>query len=271
MDQPAHAMNLAQFGEELKKHRLEKHISLMDISVETRINVRFLEAIEAGDFHILPQTYVRAFLREYASFVGMNPDEVMQMYTAARGEVRPAPTPASAAAAPPLPRTDDASPPLTQRFTPSQKRLALIGFLVVAAAVIVVLSRSNRDVTGAQSVPEISFDRVVRESEAAVAVRDTTPADTLPKAAVRDDSLRLQIATTDSVWISLLIDGKTSESYLFGPNRKRTWAARDKFQVTMGNAGGATFTLNGKDIGVLGKRGAVLRNAAITRDLLNAH
>ncbi len=271
MDQPSPAMNLAQFGEVLKKQRLEKHISLMDISVETRINVRFLEAIEAGDFHVLPQTYVRAFLREYAAFVGMNPDEVMQMYTAARGEARPAAAPAPAAAAPTRPQSDETSPPLTQRFTASQKRLALIGFLVVAAAVIVILSRSNRDITGPQPVPEISFDRVVRESAAAVAVRDSTPVDTLPKPRAVDDSLRLQISTTDSVWISLLIDGKTSESYLFGPNRKRVWAAEDKFQITMGNAGGATFTLNGKDIGVLGKRGAVLRNAAITRELLNAH
>ena len=32
----------------------------------------------------------------------------------------------------------------------------------------------------------------------------------------------------------------------------------------MGNAGGATFQLNGKDIGPLGKRGAVVRNAVIT-------
>ena len=42
------------------------------------------------------------------------------------------------------------------------------------------------------------------------------------------------------------------------------WAAKERFVVTMGNAGGATFQLNGKDIGALGKRGAVVRNAVIS-------
>jgi cytoskeletal protein RodZ len=58
-------MDLSKFGEELKKLRLEKQVSLMDISFSTRINIKFLEAIEAGKFSVLPQTYVRAFLREY--------------------------------------------------------------------------------------------------------------------------------------------------------------------------------------------------------------
>ena len=78
------------------------------------------------------------------------------------------------------------------------------------------------------------------------------------------DSLQLEITTLDSVWISLLIDGKKGEEYLFSANRKRMWSAKERFIVTMGNAGGATFQLNGKDIGPLGKRGAVVRNAVIT-------
>jgi hypothetical protein len=61
-----------------------------------------------------------------------------------------------------------------------------------------------------------------------------------------------------------LIDGKKGEAYLFGANRKKAWAAKERFVITMGNAGGATFQLNGKDIGALGKRGAILRNTVIT-------
>ena len=72
------------------------------------------------------------------------------------------------------------------------------------------------------------------------------------------------MTTQDSVWINILIDGKIGETHLFGPKRKRSWAAKDRFVVTMGNAGGATFQLNGKDIGALGKQGAVVRNAVIS-------
>lgn len=44
--------------------------------------------------------------------------------------------------------------------------------------------------------------------------------------------------------------------------------AKERFVITMGNAGGATFQLNGKDIGALGKRGAVVRNAVISETSL---
>ena len=76
-------MNLEQFGEELKQTRLEKEISLMDISAETRISLKFLDAIEHGQFQILPQTYVRAFLREYAMMIGLDPNDIMQRYESA--------------------------------------------------------------------------------------------------------------------------------------------------------------------------------------------
>ena len=79
-------MILEQFGEELKQARLEKELSLMDISAETRISLKFLDAIEHGQFQILPQTYVRAFLREYALMTGLDPDDIMQQYESARQE-----------------------------------------------------------------------------------------------------------------------------------------------------------------------------------------
>ena len=76
-------MNLEQFGEELKQTRLEKELSLMDISAETRISIKFLDAIERGQFQILPQTYIRAFLREYALMAGLDPIDVVQRYESA--------------------------------------------------------------------------------------------------------------------------------------------------------------------------------------------
>ena len=68
------------FSDELRKERVSRDISLQDISVRTRINIRYLEAIEQGSFDILPQTYVRAFLREYAQTVGIEPAEVLRKY-----------------------------------------------------------------------------------------------------------------------------------------------------------------------------------------------
>jgi hypothetical protein len=258
-------MKLEQFGEELKQMRLERKISLMDISTETRINVKFLEAMEHGQFQILPQTYVRAFLREYALILGLNPNDLLQQYIGAFQET-------TGQKAETLPREPahakllgGAFEPRILSLTPFQRNIAIGAFIGAAILLVVILANFNTMPEMSKSISEVPFDRVIRESEAASPHARASRMDSVPiVTAPARDSLRLEISTTDSVWISLLIDGKKAEEYLFAPNRRRTWIAKDRFVITMGNAGGATFRLNGKSIGLLGKRGAVVRNAVIT-------
>jgi cytoskeletal protein RodZ len=71
---------MKRFGEELKYARESRGISQQDISKETRINQKFIEAIEEGNFSLLPQTYVRAFIRAYAKYIGLNPAETIARY-----------------------------------------------------------------------------------------------------------------------------------------------------------------------------------------------
>ena len=66
--------------EELKEIRLEKGFSLEYISQKTKIRIQFLEKLEEGDFSIVPLTYIRAFLREYAKIVGLDPDLIIAKF-----------------------------------------------------------------------------------------------------------------------------------------------------------------------------------------------
>ena len=63
--------------EELREIREERGISIHRISEETRIRPHLLEAIEAGDFSVLPKPYIRAFMREYAQVIGIDPDRMI--------------------------------------------------------------------------------------------------------------------------------------------------------------------------------------------------
>ena len=68
-------------GEELKRRREERGITLNDISEATRIGTRFLKAIETDNFSILPGgIYTRNFIRSFADHVGMGEDEAMALY-----------------------------------------------------------------------------------------------------------------------------------------------------------------------------------------------
>ncbi len=68
-------------GDLLKEKRLLKELSLEDVSKKTKIKVEFLEAIENSDYARLPSsTFAKGFLRNYATFLYLNPDTMVAMF-----------------------------------------------------------------------------------------------------------------------------------------------------------------------------------------------
>jgi len=258
-------MSLESFGEELRKHREQKQMSLAAISEATRISEKMLEAIEAGRFSVLPQTYIRAFLRAYARVLELNPDETLKRYDAINQEIRVVSDDSikrPSVPAPPPERTKNLAPSSPVQF-PLRSVLILV-IILAAIGGVIYLSTRETSVPAQDPLAKVPFDKAVHETEAAVVQPEPTP----PPPQVRQpvaDSLRLEITTTDSLWISVTMDNVRKGQYLFGPRRTHTWAAKEQFMISMGNAGVATFRLNGNDLGALGKRGAVARNVIITQ------
>src|SRR2546428_2389418 len=81
---------LASFGEELRREREIRGISLKEIADATKISKRFLEAVERNDHKTLPApVFTRGFVREYARYLGLNADEIVNRYNyAAAGDER---------------------------------------------------------------------------------------------------------------------------------------------------------------------------------------
>ncbi|TDF98160.1 helix-turn-helix domain-containing protein [Paenibacillus piri] len=72
---------MSELGQLLRKARMENKISLEDLEEATKIRKRYLEAIEEGDYKILPGNfYVRAFIKSYSEAVGLDPNEVLRLY-----------------------------------------------------------------------------------------------------------------------------------------------------------------------------------------------
>ena len=61
---------MAQFYKELKDLRLTQGIDLGELEKRTKINIKYLKAIEVGNFDILPVPYLRLFLRAYSEEIG---------------------------------------------------------------------------------------------------------------------------------------------------------------------------------------------------------
>lgn len=73
---------MSGIGEQLRTAREAKGLSISDIEKATKIQGRYLEAIENNEFDKLPgDFYVRAFIRQYAQVVGLDGKELLSQYS----------------------------------------------------------------------------------------------------------------------------------------------------------------------------------------------
>ena len=72
---------MIKVGQKFLDKRLEKSLTLQDVSRSTKIKVSFLEAIENGEYEKLPSvTYAQGFVRNYARFLQMPEAETLALF-----------------------------------------------------------------------------------------------------------------------------------------------------------------------------------------------
>jgi cytoskeleton protein RodZ len=83
---------MESIGEKFKKFREEKGYSVEQVARETHIAKRFIIGMETEDFSIFPgDTYLIGFLRNYADFLNIDPDEILTLYRNLKIQEQPAP------------------------------------------------------------------------------------------------------------------------------------------------------------------------------------
>ena len=72
---------MTELGNRLKEARLAKDLSLDDLQTMTKIQKRYLIGIEEGNYSSMPGNfYVRAFIKQYAEALGLDPDDIFETY-----------------------------------------------------------------------------------------------------------------------------------------------------------------------------------------------
>lgn len=70
-----------QIGKALEQSRIKKHLSLLEVEKETKISLKYLEALEKEDFDLLPnKIYTRGFIKIYAQYLKINSEELLKEY-----------------------------------------------------------------------------------------------------------------------------------------------------------------------------------------------
>jgi len=76
---------MASIGERLKEAREAQNKSLNEVSSETNISKKYLEALEENSFEIFPaEVYVRGFLKNYSNALGLEAQDILDEYSKLR-------------------------------------------------------------------------------------------------------------------------------------------------------------------------------------------
>ncbi len=256
------------FSEELRNARESKNITLADISKLTRISNKYLQAIEQGTFDVLPQTYVRAFIKAYAEAIGLNAAEVLRKY-----DIQSTPEHKQETAA----STDDIrlylKPERVDEELKQNRRSRVRIFSITAILVVVALSfyllHYFETLTPRKPVEETSFQDVVMNQENAQPALIADSVDTTIVAKIlspKIDSLVLRIVSSDSVWITIIRDSLPPRSGYMLNGRYRTYVAKKVFYVSLSDGGAIKLILNGVELPPLGEKGKRIRNLKISAD-----
>jgi cytoskeleton protein RodZ len=83
---------MESIGEKLRLARERNNLTIDQVARETHVAKRFLKALEDEDFATFPgETYAMGFLRNYAEYLGLNPDELVGLYRNLKIQEQPLP------------------------------------------------------------------------------------------------------------------------------------------------------------------------------------
>jgi cytoskeletal protein RodZ len=239
---------MASFGDTLRRERELRGVDLREVAEATKISIRFLQALESDRIDVLPGgIFPRAFVRQYATFLGLDPDRTVAEFVYAYGE-----------------RAGQPAQPAPARARPARRPL-LLAAAALAVAGLAAWAALRFDAQGATPEPVAAASAPARTFPPDPVY---PPPTTLAPTATDTQGLVLTLSSRQSCWVAVLADGVKVMDRVMNEGEAQTIAAKAEMVLSVGNAGGITFTLNGRPGVSLGREGEVRRNIVITRQSL---
>ncbi|MEJ5350658.1 MAG: helix-turn-helix domain-containing protein [Melioribacteraceae bacterium] len=276
---------LKKFAEELKSIREEKGISLQQISNHTKIDIKFLQKIEEGDFNFLPEIYVKAFIKEYAQTLELDKNEVIKKYEAAKSKILDSRT-ADEELKTQSKKTEEKiiesesiekkykkefnaeeyfSPELKYPEDNQEAQSNKKYFLYAGIAIIFLIAfyflfiKGDSNIIEEKPYEDVLTDRYEIDSSI-----------TQQKPQHESDSLNLSITPEKLVWLKVLCDKKEVYRQMAPAEKVLNFKAEKEFYVVVGNAGYVKMSLNNKPISPIGNLGEI-RNYYISLDTIKSN
>lgn len=252
---------MESFGENLRRERELRGITLPELANATKVSVRHLQALERNQFDQLPGgVFSRGFVRAVARYLKLDDKHWVAEFARAAHE----------------------PPEILARYVPNppassrRSRAGLSGFVLLLVAFGV----------GAYFVHEARVQRAAEAAQpsATPAMGTTAPAGTeaspaehlvsqrtaaVPVAAPAPAAatLHLQVDTIEDSWVSVKPDGQPGFEGMMRARESRSFTGKGRIEVVAGNASAVVLTLNGETLPPMGHPGERKSVVLTARDL----
>ncbi len=255
-------------GIRLKKIRLEKGITLEEVQKKTKIHLNILKAIEGESLTNLSPIYLKGFLKIYCKFLGVDPAEYIEDYKESSYKISQPKQekPVLKSAVKPL-----KLPP----FRLNKKVIKAILFIVIVFVLWTILFNLGKAIYSKRKVILKKRIQMVEQKESKKIVKSekAKPQVAAPKTqateSVRKETLSaitLGIRAHENCWVSLKIDGKLVFQRVLEKGRFESWQAKNKMELSLGNAAAVELEVNGQVFSNLGRKKQAIKNILITKE-----
>ena len=225
----------SRIGSVFQSSRKAQGLTLAQAAAATRVRVQHLGAIEEGAIERLPApVYARGYVRAYARYLGLDPEEMVGMLPAAAD--RPTVTPLHGS-------------------SPSR---GIVLTVPVAAAVITALLATSGAMYAWRQLASVNSGGGNQPALHALALPTLTP---LPSPSPAPKPIVVRVRATDTVWINVTVDGKpqyADSGLILHPGTELAFTGFD-IKITSGKASATFITIDDRAIGALG-------NGVVTRE-----
>jgi len=277
--------NIESQGDRLKKIRQELGLSLEEVQKKTKIHLNILKAIEGDSLTGLSPVYLKGFLKIYCKFLGVDPKDYIPDYKETQTKVSPilANKDLSHKPAKFLGLFKTASVKLGFFKATFKKIKTSFIFILVTIFVVLGLFNLGKFISSRRKEQHLtpkksSLAKLPKaESRKEQRLQKTSTVTITPKSQVKEALLqkeipsviRLGIRARENCWVSLKADGRVVFQRVLEKGRSETWQAKNKIELSLGNAGAVELEVNGQLFSNLGRKGQVLKNILITKEGLN--
>ncbi len=226
-------------GELLRKERERKGLSLKDIENAVNIRVLYLNAIENGEYHIVPgEVYLKGFIRNYANYLGLNGAEIVDLY-----RKNQTPPPQQVVKETIIPSKQYS--PNTSKFFKNRTMLAgiAVGFILLGTGWYILSSGPSNTAVSSS----VSSQQSATASAPIAKINQPAP-----------QSIVITAKFSDQCWTLITADGKEVYEGIPQNGTTMTWTAKQTLIIKVGNAEAVDLMFNGQNVNKIGSKGEVV-------------